>query len=464
MEAGPSAAPKVRMRVNLVMSALLASLLATPAARADAPEPSTASGAPATAAAPAGAPPQPAAAGQSGTAAAPEPGGGAATKEEVRALAEELRRLKLEMGLADVEYQSYGGMGPAASKVYYAPKGLSLGGYGEFYYRNRLESAPTDDSDLYRVVLYTGYRFTPRILFNAEVEYEHHDELSVEFAYLDFLLSQRLAIRVGSVLVPIGFVNEMHEPPFFNGVFRPEVERNLIPSTWNENGVGLHGAAAGLRYKAYLLVGLDATGGELSAGTWLRGARTGGGESPAETFAGVLNLGYDLGPATVGGTVYGGRAGQGAEVNGEKVHANVLLAEAHAQAAWRGFTARALFALGRLGDADLVSAAQGIDAPDQVIGSRTRGGYVEVAYDLLPLLAPDAGQTLAPFARWETLDLHAGVPKGGVRNPAFDATTWTAGLTYKPIPQVVVKADWQRREDGLDDVAQQVNVGAGFMF
>ncbi|HYG70233.1 MAG TPA: hypothetical protein VD838_21330, partial [Anaeromyxobacteraceae bacterium] len=243
------------------------------------------------------------------------PGGGGdgsqpATKDEVRALAAELRRLKLELDLGETEYRSYEGMGPAASKVYFAPKGLAIGGYGETYYRNTLEDDATDRSDLYRVVLYAGYRFTPKIVFNAEIEFEHQDELAVEFAYLDFLMSDAVRLRIGNLLVPIGFVNEMHEPAFFNGVFRPALEQDLIPSTWNENGVGVHGELAGLRYKAYALVGLNATSGEVSPGRWLRNARTGGGESPAESFAGVLNLAYDLGPAIVGGTVYGGRAGQ----------------------------------------------------------------------------------------------------------------------------------------------------------
>ena len=69
-----------------------------------------------------------------------------------------------------------------------------------------------NDSDLFRVVLYTGYRFTTKILFNSEIEFEHQHELSVEFAYLDFLLSDAIGLRVGNVLVPMGFVNELHEP------------------------------------------------------------------------------------------------------------------------------------------------------------------------------------------------------------------------------------------------------------
>jgi hypothetical protein len=408
------------------------------------------------------APPQPAAA-------PAEPGSKPATKEEVEALAKEVRRLKLQMGAGDVEYRSYTGLGPSASKVYFAPKGFSIGGYAELFYRNELEDfaggEPADDSDIYRVILYFGYRFTPRLLFNAEIEFEHQNELNVEFAYLDFAVTGSLGIRAGNVLVPIGFVNEMHEPPFFHGVFRPELEQRLIPTTWNENGVGVYGDVWRLRYKAYLLVGLDAMNGDVSADTWLRGARTAGGRSPAEDFAGVLNLATDLGPVTVGGTIYAGRAGQGNEVvPGEEVEASVFLGEAHGRLLWKGVEARAIYAVGTLDDADLVSQAAGITDPSRVIGSRVQGWYGEVAYDLFHHLWPDGGQALSPFVRYESFDLHDEVPAGGVRNPAYDAEVWTAGLGYKPVPNVILKADWSRREAASGAAGETVNLGLGLVY
>jgi hypothetical protein len=393
-----------------------------------------------------------------------------ASKGEIKALLEEIRRLKVELGLRDVAYQSYAGMGPAASKVYFAPKGLSIGGYGEFDYQHLRDDPAASQTDLLRLVLYAGYRFSDRIVFNSEVEFEHAGkEISVEFAYLDFLLSDALRLRAGNVLVPMGFVNEMHEPPFFHGVLRPDVERVLIPSTWHENGLGLHGQVAGLRYKAYLLTGLDLfrdTGDEpIEAGSWLREARSGGGESRAATVAGVLNLDYAAGPATVGGSVYRGRADQrDRTAAGERIQADVTLAEAHAQVAWRGLQARVLGVVGTLGDADKVNAKLGLPA-EESLGSRVRGGYAEVAYDVLALLAPGGEQSLSPFVRLEKYDLNARVPGGAIRNPALDASVVTAGLTYRPMPTVVVKADFQRRDSQADaPAADRVNVGAGFVF
>jgi hypothetical protein len=428
--------------------AVVAALLALPPARAEEPS-----------AAPAQSP-----AGQS---APPAAGKEPATQAEVKALAEELRRLKLEIGIPDVEYKSWAGMGPAASKVYYQPKGLAMGGYGEVVYSHYLDDR-TDQSDLLRVVLYVGYRFSDRILFNAEIEFEHGGrETGVEFAYLDFLFAPEVRLRAGNLLVPVGLINEMHEPAFFHGVFRPEVERNLIPSTWHENGVGLYGELGGLRYKAYLLGGLNALGDEpLEAGSWLRHARTDGFEAPTASLAGVLALSYDLGPATLGASVYRGRAGQGATTAaGERIQADVLIAEAHATLAWKGLQMRGLYALGTLGDADQISAALGLSGAS-VIGSRVRGGYLEAAYDLLSALAPGSEQSLSPFARFEAMNLHDQVPAGGIEDPALDTVTWTAGLSYKPIPTVVAKADYQRRTSQAPGAAaaEQVNLGLGYVF
>jgi hypothetical protein len=425
-------------------------------------------------------------------AAAPERDGAAATKDDVNALAEELRRLKLEIGIGDIEYESYGGLGPAASKVYFAPKGLSIGGYGEFFYRNNLGERASDAcatspgscdfSDILRAVLYTGYRFSDKIVFNSEVEFEHQRQVFVEFAYLDFLFSDPVRLRIGNVLVPMGITNELHEPVFFNGVERPEVERNIIPSTWNENGIGIHGdLAPGLTYKLYGFQGLNATRGPPTAGSWIRGLRTRGGTSGsaaadralAETFAGAAALAYESGPVLVGASAYAGRSGQGQVVRPaaagaspedlRKIEGDVTMVEAHAQLAMRGVQLRALAVQGTLSDAELINARHGLTGSSG-LGSRVRGAYVEGAFDLMSLFARE--NQLIPFVRYELLKFHDRVPSGTARNPSLDVDLVTAGVTYKPMPMVALKADWnwRRTQAASNPVSRAVNVGAGFVF
>ena len=143
----------------------------------------------------------------------------------VAILADELERTRRQLAVPDDQpLSSKFGLGPAASKIYDLGRGLSIGGYGEGYY-SRLVGDKGDAknrADLLRLVLYTGYKFTDSILFNAEIEFEHATtsstessgggSVSVEFAYLDFLLRDWANIRAGLVLVPMGFINEIHEP------------------------------------------------------------------------------------------------------------------------------------------------------------------------------------------------------------------------------------------------------------
>lgn len=407
-----------------------------------------------------------------------------ATREELKAVLEEVRRLKFELGIRDIEYQSYAGMGVAASKVYFAPKGLSIGGYGEFFYRNNLgrtgsdvcaiNAGGCDFTDLLRAVVYTGYRFGDKVVFNSEIEFEHESQVFVEFAYLDFLFANPIRLRVGNVLVPMGITNEMHEPVFFNGVERPETERNIIPSTWNENGVGLHGEVLpGLTYKLYALQGLNAAKAP-TASNWIRGLRTRGGTTGgsasqralAETLAGVAALAYQSGPVSVGASVYRGRAGQGQQVSGtdaRKIDADVTMYEAHAQLAMRGAQLKALAVQGTITDGDLVNQKHSLTGSSG-IGSRVRGAYAEAGFDVLSLARRD--DQLVPFVRYELLKFHDEVPAGTTRNPALDVDLVVTGLTYKPLPTIALKADWSWRKTGAanDAVTRAVNVGGAFVF
>lgn len=168
-------------------------------------------------------------------------------------LSQEVEKLRTNLAIPEeAKYKSAYGLGPAASKVYGVNKGLSIGGYGEASYQANVgdKGNNKDNADLERIVLYAGYKFSDHILFNSEIEFEHAStgegaeekgEVSVEMAALDFFIDPMANIRAGLVLMPMGFINPIHEPPFYFGNSRPEVERRIIPSTWREVGVGLFG-------------------------------------------------------------------------------------------------------------------------------------------------------------------------------------------------------------------------------
>src|SRR5262249_35202899 len=151
--------------------------------------------------------------------------------------------------------------GPAASKVYGLNRGLSIGGYGETNFKvvTSNKDGQSNRFDYARFVLYVGYKFNDWIVLNSEIEFEHATteetvssdpgSVNVEFATIDFLLNPMANARGGLILVPMGFLNEMHEPPFYFGNTRPPVETQMIPSTWSANGFGLYGEVLpGLTY------------------------------------------------------------------------------------------------------------------------------------------------------------------------------------------------------------------------
>ncbi|HZY31601.1 MAG TPA: DUF4200 domain-containing protein [Candidatus Methylomirabilis sp.] len=391
-------------------------------------------------------------------------------------LAEEMETLKSKFTLPEtVEYKSLYGLGPAASKVYQMPRGLSIGGYGEasaifFVGDNEGPSKRSNVGDLVRFVTYIGYKFSDGIILNSEIEYEHAKvastvsagagDVEIEFATLDFLLTEQANIRTGLVLMPMGFLNEIHEPPFYFGNLRPEVEQRIIPTTWRELGVGLHGTILpGLTYRTYVTNSLNANG---FSKTNIRAARQSGNRALFEDLAWTARLDYTPMPVLqVGGSVFWGNTGQDQLFAGKKIDANLTLFEFHGQYQYRGLQLRALFAQGHIGDADVLSAALGANGP---ISSRIVGGYAEVGYDILPVLFPGTDMSLSPFLRFERLDTQADVPAGFTPDRSRDIRVINAGLSFKPIPNVVIKADYRNLDAEVGQIADEFNIGFGFIF
>lgn len=386
-------------------------------------------------------------------------------KRKTSILAQELEKLRTLLVIPEEpQYKSMYGLGPAASKVYQVSKGLSIGGYGEGRYQifTDDQNGGRDNADFVRLVLYTGYRFTDRILFNSELEFEHAStgksgEVSVEFAALDFFLDPRANVRAGMVLVPMGFLTLIHEPPFYFGNNRPEVESRILPSTWREIGVGLFGELLpGLTYTTYGINGLRATGFSPDG---IRGGRQSGSRVKAEDLAWVGRLDYALPFApglTIGGSAYLGNSGQG-EIKGTDVFTQIY--EGHVQWHYRGLEFRALGAWSRIDDADKVSRAV-----KKTVGEEQFGWYTELGYNILPLLLPESTHYLAPFFRYERWDTQAEVARGFARNGNLNRKLWQFGVNYKPIPNVVLKADYRNVDADQGELADEFNLGLGFIF
>lgn len=391
-------------------------------------------------------------------------------------LAEEIENIKSAAVVEEPTYEQVFGRAPAASKVYLKERGLSIGGYGEVGIAQFRENN-SNIVDAQRVILYVGYKFNDRIIFNSEVEFEHGftnenldgqaGEVEVEFATLDFLLTDYFNLRGGLVLVPFGIINEVHEPTTFFGVFRPDIEREIIPTTWRDNGAGIFGELSGfvpgaLNYRAYVITSLDSRGFRAVNN---RNARASGNRARIDDIAFVSRIEYDPIPGLkFSGSWFIGNTGQNESVDGEEISGLFQMYEADIQLQWRGLEARGLFVYTFLNDADLINLNNGFEGEDSV-GDEQFGWYLEAGYNLLSLA--DFGQYFqyfSPFVRYENFDTQKSVPSGFARNPANDRQNLTFGFSYKPIPQVVIKADYQWKDNEADSADNQFNLGLGYVF
>jgi hypothetical protein len=400
-------------------------------------------------------------------------------RRQLDVVVDEVARLRAEMGVPEeADLESAYGLGPAASKIYGIGRGLSLGGYAEAVYRNRSGDAPgngDDVADFTRAVLYVGYKFTDQLLFNMELEFEHastseEGSVSLEFATLDYLYRPELNLRAGLLLLPMGFLNEMHEPPFYYGTQRPEAERRIIPTTWRENGAGIFGTVLQerLQYRMYVVNGFDATGFSSSG---LRGGRQKGSEAKANDFAFVGRLDFDPVPGVrLGGSYYQGDSGQDQRfeqpVSGLVVKlpdVRTRIWEVHADLERGPLHLRGLYTQAHVSDAARLSRDLELD-PDRPISRRMFGGYAEVAYDVMQLIAPASEKELTPFFRFEYLDTQADIPSGFTRDRRQPRRMYIPGIQFKPISNVVLKLDWRNIDTWGGDTADEISLGFGVVY
>ena len=391
-----------------------------------------------------------------------------AVEAKVEALTDEVGRLESIFAVPEeVALESFSGLGPAASKVYKRESGLSIGGYGEVRLRsfqNQDDDNENDVFDALRAVLYVGYKYNEKWVFNSELEFEHGGtggggSVSTEFLTIDYLHADELNFRAGLLLIPMGFVNEIHEPTFFFGAERPEVEKRIMPSTWRENGAGIFGTVAErIHYRLYAVNGFDATGFDRDG---LRGGRQKGGRALSDDFAFVGRVDVDLTDGLlVGGSIYAGQSGQEQKVNDELLPDMMThIYEVHAQYKGYGLSLRGLWSEAFVDEAGAFNRIE----EQANLASQMQGWYVEAAYDILPLFR-DSQATLEPYFRFEQWDTQHKTPDGITRDGSQDVDLYVAGVQFKPIPQVVFKVDYRHFDQRDGHRANEVQAMVGYVF
>lgn len=318
----------------------------------------------------------------------------------------------------------------------------TIGGYGELHYNNLSDGQGNDKRqlDLHRFVLFVNHEFNDDIRFFSEFEIEHGiagegkvGEVEVEQAYIQFDLNNNTKANAGVFLIPVGIINETHEPPTFYGVERNPVEKNIIPATWWEGGAMLSANyESGFSYDLALSSGLN-------GGTDIRGGRQKVGKADARNLAVTGRAKY----TGVSGLELAATAQYQDDMtqdSSDDINSATLI-EAHARWYVADFTLTGLYANW---DIDVGAGAAQVDKDKDT----QNGGYIEVSYKVSP--------KLGFFVRQNEWD------EGGAGATAESQTD--IGLSYWPHENVVLKADYQLQDNDSGTDLDGFNLGVGYQF
>ncbi|MFT3902062.1 MAG: hypothetical protein QM727_02775 [Niabella sp.] len=336
-----------------------------------------------------------------------------------------------------------------------------ISGYGEarYSYDRKHKNA---EASLDRVVLFVGHKFSNKISLFTELELEDalvsgqsgeergKGSVGMEQAFLKFNLNPTTYLVAGLFLPRIGIINENHLPTTFNGVDRPFVEESIIPSTWREVGVGIYGMVKqvpGLNYSFALTNGLNSSG--FSNGSGIKGGRQLGSISTGSALAATGSLLYYVGDFRFQASLYAGgstgeekRVADSLQLNSGAFGNPVYMGEINGQYSNNGLDVRVLATGISIPNADNVNRAYANNTPKSMYG-----GYAEVAYDLL-YPQQHGAKSFIVFGRYEHMDLNASIPFNGIHNDANKQNYLVAGVTFKPIRGVAIKADYVGRLTG----------------
>lgn len=322
----------------------------------------------------------------------------------------------------------------------------SLGGYGELHYNNIKDGR--DEIDFHRFVLFVNHEFTDSIRLFTELELEHaladdsgKGEVELEQAYIEFDINKNLQAKGGLFLVPVGILNETHEPPTFYGVERNNVENKIIPTTWWEAGFGINGRTdGGFSWDFAVHSGLNIPTGK----TAIRDGRQKVARATADDPAATARIRYTgINGLDIAATLqYQADVTQGADANGD---ASAILLQTHAIYQAGNTKLTAFYATWDIDNATFEAAG----ADEQT------GYYLEASQKLC--------QNVGVFARFSEWDNAAGA--GDNQETAFDEQM--IGVNYWPHENVVVKADIFVQDDQSTAQSKDkegFNLGIGYQF
>ncbi len=349
-----------------------------------------------------------------------------------------------------------------------------------------------------RFVLAFDYKFTPKWILGAEIEFEYGGtgtsyelentengeyetevekggEVALEQFHITRLIVPEFNVRAGHLIVPVGLTNAHHEPINFFGSSRPEGETTIIPCTWHETGIEFLGKLgkgyATFDYEAMIVTGLNANG--FDRNKWVRGGKQGLFEGDNFTSpAYVARLNYTGVPGLrLGGAIY---YCPNTGANADKLitydeigKIPVTIWSLDAQYADRYVTARANYLSGNIAHADQVGAKNGKLSNKSgysrttPIAKRAVSYNAEVGVNLKNLVGGSKHfPVIYPFVQYEYYNSQEKGEGMDVMDARCQVSKWNFGLNWKALPNLVVKADYTTRQIGTPIIARTSSVSA----
>jgi hypothetical protein len=359
---------------------------------------------------------------------------------------------------------------------------LNIGGYGEVHYNQPVSKNQKElgTLDVHRIVMFLGYNFSKSTQFVSEIEFEYAKELWVEQAFLQHKITKSVNLRAGLLLVPMGIINEYHEPTTFNGVERPTIDNRLSLSTWREIGFGFSGnlLPANMKYQLYAVGGLNGydTKAIFNGSSGLREGRQKGSKaymsSPAVTgkieYYGIKNLNIGLSgymgksQSKLYGKLPDDNAGLQARADSSSVGIAMVGADARFQ--MKGLEIRGQAYFTSISNTHQYNNFTRTGTTNNDLGKTMSGYYIEAGYNVFRPLG-SIEQELVPFIRYEFYNTHQSVDNSTTENLNYKNTLITTGLTYRLNKKAVIKTDIQfAKSAAVNKFSKVINAGIGVMF
>lgn len=393
---------------------------------------------------------------------------------------------------------------------------LSVGGYGEavmsrnFYSQhfNRYRDPLTykDDKshgrfDLPHVTLNLGYDFGRGWTMGMEIEFEHggtesaveidadesgeyeaETEKGGEVALEQFWINKafsdgRFNMKAGELIIPVGEINQHHLPNEFFSVYRSEGEAKLLPNTWHQVGLSLWGSLPQWRYEAIFTSGLDAE--RFGHDCFVHYGATSPYEYKlANVYAGAARIdNYSVKGLRLSLSGYYGYTFRNTErkagASYDDCHGALAIGSFGFELNRWNLIVRGNATYANLSDAERITAfcnaypkhtqQDGSPSKHSPIGSSAYSFGGEAGYDVFSIFdALRQKQKLYAFGRYEDYNTYA----TGNKKVAYTydhVKRMSFGINYKPIPQIIVKAEWAKRylDSAYND---EPSISLGVMF